>query len=87
MKNGTQTAGPFTCTWSVKVNGGGSGENPCIEFVGGTGGYDKHCYNSGLLEMKPNTCYTLNTANVSDTQWPNNRASDTWWWKETPCVN
>ena len=25
LKNGTQTAGPFTCTWSVKVNGGGSG--------------------------------------------------------------
>ena len=88
LSNNGNTAGPFTCTWNVNVSSSStSSESPCIEFVAGTGGYDKHCYNSGLLEMKPNTCYTLNTANVTDTQWPNNKATDTWWWKETPCIN
>ncbi len=59
----------------------------CIAYVGGTGGYDKHCYNSGLLNMATGKCYTLNTANVSDTQWPNNSATDTWWWKEVSCTS
>jgi hypothetical protein len=57
----------------------------CIKFVGGVGNYDKNCYNSGLKNMAENTCYTLNTANVTDTAWPNDEADNTYWWKTTPC--
>ena len=61
----------------------------CIPFVNGTGNYDKHCYNSGLLEMEKGKCYTFNPARVAEApvqQWVNNIASQTWWWVETPCI-
>ncbi|MDY6332890.1 MAG: hypothetical protein SPL52_15430 [Fibrobacter sp.] len=61
----------------------------CIPFVNGTGNYDKHCYNEGLLEMEKGKCYTFNPARVAEApvqQWVNNIASQTWWWVETPCI-
>lgn len=84
----TPVCGSTTLAGSSSSNGSSSSGQTggCIAFVSGTGGYDQHCYNSGLLNMKANTCYTLNTANVKDTQYPNNSAGDTWWWKETPCL-
>lgn len=59
----------------------------CIQFVGGTGGYDSHCYSSGLQNHTNGKCYTLNTTNVSDTQWPDASATNTYWWKEVDCNN
>lgn len=83
----TPVCGSTTLAGSSGNGSSSSGQTGgCIAFVSGTGGYDQHCYNSGLLNMKANTCYTLNTANVKDTQYPNNSAGDTWWWKETPCL-
>ena len=84
----TPVCGSTTLATASSNNESSSSEQSggCIAFVSGTGGYDQHCYNSGLLNMKANTCYTLNTANVKDTEYPNNSASDTWWWKETPCL-
>ena len=61
----------------------------CIPFVNGSGDYDKHCYNSGLLEMEEGKCYTFNPARIAEApvqQWVNNIASQTWWWVETPCI-
>ena len=61
----------------------------CIPFVNGTGNYDKHCYNEGLIDMEEGKCYTFNPARVAEApvqQWVNNIASQTWWWVETPCI-
>ena len=77
----------FDVTYETPASSSSGGGCTCIAYVGGTGGYDKHCYNSGLQNMATGKCYTLNTANVSDTQWPNNSATDTWWWKEVSCTS
>ena len=61
----------------------------CIPFVNGSGDYDKHCYNSGLLEMEEGKCYTFNPDRIDANpvpQWVNNIASQSWWWIETPCI-
>ena len=60
----------------------------CIPFVNGTGNYDKHCYNEGLIDMEEGKCYTFNPARVTEgvQLWVNNMASQTWWWVETPCI-
>lgn len=60
--------------------------SPCIPFVNGTGDYDKHCYNSGLLDMAPGKCYTINPDRIKEgvPQWINQMVSQTWWWTETP---
>ena len=57
----------------------------CIAWVNGTGGYSQNCYSSGLNGHPAGKCYTLNTANVSDTNYPDNNATNTWWWKEVDC--
>ena len=61
----------------------------CIPFVNGSGDYDKHCYNSGLLDMEEGKCYTFNPDRIDANpvpQWVNNIASQSWWWIETPCI-
>ena len=58
----------------------------CIPFVQGTGGYGDNCYRSGLNNMAPNTCYTMNPARAPAPQNINNNAQDTWWWKTTTCT-
>jgi hypothetical protein len=57
----------------------------CIRFHQGTGGYNNHCYSSGLLNMN-GKCYTMNPARgTTAPQNINNDASQTWWWVETAC--
>ena len=58
----------------------------CIPFVQGTGGYGDNCYRSGLNNMAPNTCYTMNPARAPAPKDINNNAADTWWWKTTACT-
>ena len=62
-------------------------EKGCIAFVeNGAGDYDQNCYNSGLENMAPGKCYTFNKDRGVVPQWINKRASETWWWVETECV-
>ncbi|MCQ2054173.1 MAG: hypothetical protein MJY82_02650, partial [Fibrobacter sp.] len=58
----------------------------CIPFVNGTGDYDKHCYNSGLLNMEEGACYTMNEDRGQAPVWINNMASESWWWTKVACV-
>ena len=58
----------------------------CIEFENGQGHYGENCYNSGLLNMKEGTCYTMNPARETPV-WINNIATETWWWVETDCFD
>ena len=60
----------------------------CIPFVNGVGDYDKHCYNSGLIDMEKGKCYTMNADRAREgvPQWINNIVSQTWWWSETECI-
>jgi hypothetical protein len=62
-----------------------TGDGPCIVYSGGVGGYADHCYNSGLNSMEENKCYTLSPERDPETLWPNNTATDSYWWIETPC--
>ncbi|MBO4713859.1 MAG: T9SS type A sorting domain-containing protein [Fibrobacter sp.] len=62
-------------------------DKDCIPFENGTGDYDKHCYNSGLLDMADGKCYTFNTDRNEVPQWINNIASQTWWWVEMECAD
>ena len=62
----------------------------CIAFVNGDGNYDVNCYNVGLDEMAEGKCYTMNPDRVAESgvpQYISNRASDKWWWVETPCAD
>ena len=59
----------------------------CIAFENGTGDYDKHCYSSGLENMKEGKCYTFNTARGEVPQWINKIATETWWWVEMECAD
>ena len=58
----------------------------CIAFENGQGHYGENCYNSGLLRMKENTCYTMNPARETPV-YINNIATETWWWVETDCFD
>ncbi|WP_304039005.1 hypothetical protein [Fibrobacter succinogenes] len=60
----------------------------CIPFVNGVGDYNKHCYNSGLIDMEKGKCYTMNADRAREgvPQWINNIVSQTWWWSETECI-
>lgn len=62
----------------------------CIPFVNGSGNYANNCYISGLHNMAPNTCYHVRQSRINDgsvnTQYINDNAADTWWWKTTDCV-
>lgn len=83
-----------SCNFSVDFKGDdpepptppGPGDS-CIPFVNGVGDYDKHCYNSGLENMAPGKCYTMNKDRIPDgvPLYINGSASDTWWWSETSC--
>jgi endoglucanase len=57
----------------------------CVAFVNGTGAYDTRCYKSGLSNMAPNTCYTMNPARKPAPLWINSNANETWWWVTTSC--
>ena len=59
----------------------------CINFVNGTGDYDKHCYKSGLENMAPGKCYTFNKRRGNVPQWINNQASEVWWWDQIECAD
>ena len=62
----------------------------CIPFVNGAGNYANNCYLSGLHNMAPNTCYHVRQSRINDgsvnTQYINDNAQDTWWWKTTTCA-
>ena len=71
----TMVAKPGTFTLSPR----------CIHFHQGTGGYNNHCYSSGLLNMN-GKCYTMNPARgTTAPQNINNDAAQSWWWVETAC--
>lgn len=62
----------------------------CIPFVNGAGNYANNCYISGLHNMAPHTCYHVRQSRINDgsvnTQYINDNAADTWWWKTTECI-
>jgi len=62
-----------------------STSGPCIAFENGTGDYGDHCYNSGLGDMEPGKCYTMNPARAPAPQWINASVTETYWWVETSC--
>ena len=68
---------------SVKVSS--SSAAFCIAFVNGTGGYDQNCYNSGLLNMVANTCYTMNPAQLPAPTYINSDVNQTYWWVVASC--
>ena len=68
---------------SVKVSS--SSVAFCIAFVNGTGGYDQNCYNSGLLNMVANTCYTMNPAQLPAPTYINSDVNQTYWWVVASC--
>lgn len=43
------------------------------------------CFSSGLDNMTPGKCYSLNPERGTQYGWINNNAQDSWWWVETPC--
>ena len=43
------------------------------------------CFSSGLDNMTPGKCYSLNPERGTQYGWISNDARDTWWWIETPC--
>lgn len=43
------------------------------------------CFSSGLDNMTPGKCYSLNPERGTQYGWINNNAQDTWWWVEAPC--
>ncbi|MBQ3838529.1 MAG: hypothetical protein II819_01085, partial [Fibrobacter sp.] len=70
---------------SSSVSSSGSMGGPCIAFVNGSGDYGDHCYNSGLDDMEPGKCYTMNPERNPAPQWINKSVSETYWWIETSC--
>jgi hypothetical protein len=42
-------------------------------------------FSSGLLNMEPGKCYSLNPARGTQHGWINNNAQDAWWWREVDC--
>lgn len=42
-------------------------------------------YSSGLHNMEPGKCYSLNPARGTQHGWISTNAQDSWWWIETPC--
>ena len=81
---------------SVPVPGTYTLDPKCVEFHNGSGNYTANCYNSGLLNMAENKCYTVNPdrkpypegdGTVPQTGHMNNNAQDAWWWVETECYN
>jgi hypothetical protein len=43
------------------------------------------CFSSGLDNMEPGKCYSLNPDRGTQYGWINNNAQDRWWWRETSC--
>lgn len=81
---------------SVPVPGTYTLDPKCVEFHNGSGNYTANCYNSGLVNMAENKCYTVNPARkpypegdgtVPQTGSMNNNAADAWWWVEAECYN
>lgn len=70
---------------SSAASSSGSMGGPCIAFVNGSGDYGDHCYNSGLDDMEPGKCYTMNPERNPAPQWINKSVSETYWWVETSC--
>lgn len=42
-------------------------------------------YSSGLHNMEPGKCYSLNPERGTQRGWISTKAQDSWWWIETPC--
>ena len=42
-------------------------------------------YSSGLLNMEPGKCYSLNPERGTQYGWICTNAQDKWWWHEVPC--
>lgn len=42
-------------------------------------------YSSGLLNMEPGKCYSLNPERGTQYGWICTNAQDSWWWHEVPC--
>ena len=42
-------------------------------------------YSSGLYNMEPGKCYSLNPARGTQHGWINTNAQDSWWWREVDC--
>ena len=80
----------------VPIEGTYTLEPKCVEFHNGSGNYAANCYSSGLLDMQPDKCYTVNPdrkpypegdGTLPENDYMNNRATDAWWWVETECYN
>ena len=63
---------------SSAASSSGSMGGPCIAFVNGSGDYGDHCYNSGLDDMEPGKCYTMNPERNPAPQWINKSVSETY---------
>ena len=43
-------------------------------------------FSSGLQNMEPGACYSLNPDRGTQHGWINNNAQDSWWWREVDCT-
>ena len=43
-------------------------------------------FSSGLQNMEPGKCYSLNPDRGTQHGWINNNAQDSWWWREVDCT-
>ncbi len=90
---------PTECTKhtvKVPIEGTYTLEPKCVEFHNGSGNYAANCYSSGLYDMQPGKCYTVNPdrkpapegdGTLPQNDYMNNSAIDGWWWVETECYN
>ncbi|MBR6124568.1 hypothetical protein IKQ19_13405 [Candidatus Saccharibacteria bacterium] len=59
----------------------------CIENKRGSNAVyrPEDCFYSGLDNMEPGKCYSLNPERGTQRGWISTNAQDSWWWIETPC--
>ena len=59
----------------------------CIENKRGSNAVyrPEDCFYSGLDNMEPGKCYSLNPERGTQRGWISSNAQDSWWWIETPC--
>lgn len=77
-----------SCTNGNGCAGESSSSSKCIAFVNGVGNYGEKCFDSGLQDMEPGKCYTMNPDRFYENPiWISMVASDAWWWVETPCYD
>ncbi|MBQ3714995.1 MAG: hypothetical protein II892_05335 [Fibrobacter sp.] len=73
----------FTKGFKAKIND----RNPDEPFVAGPNQEytSDQIFSSGLQNMEPDKCYSLNPARGTQHGWINNNAQDPWWWREVNC--